>query len=101
MLWGNLPLWEAGGKSSPVSGMLTVNMPRLCTALPGASEMSGNVRNGHSASDGVIPPEEAEGRAWVSDEFRYCLCFICRTACFCPTNPVALGPGEDNLRNKG
>lgn len=43
--------------------MLTVSVPRLCTALPGASEMFGNVRNGHSASDGVIPPEEAEGRA--------------------------------------
>lgn len=65
MLWGKIHLfWEAGGKGFPVNVMLllTVNVPRLCTILPGVSETSGNVRNTHSASDGVIPPEEAEGR---------------------------------------
>ena len=65
MLRGKIHLfWEAGGKGSTVSVMLllTVDVPRLCTILPGVSETSGNVRNRPSASDGVIPPEEAEGR---------------------------------------
>lgn len=42
--------------------LLTVNMPRLHTTLPGVSETSGDVRNSCFARNGVIPPEEAEGR---------------------------------------
>jgi len=56
--------WEAGGKGSLVNVtlLLTGNVPTLHTVLPGVSEKSGSARNSCSASDGVIPPEEAEGR---------------------------------------
>lgn len=65
MLWGKIHLfWEASGKGFPVNVMLllTVNVPRLHTTSLGVSETSGDVRNSHFARNGVIPPEEAEGR---------------------------------------
>lgn len=52
--------WE--GLPVSVMLLLTVNVPRSRTALPGVPETSGSVRNSHSASSGVIPPKEAEGR---------------------------------------
>lgn len=75
--------------------LLTVNVPRSRTALPGVSETSGSVRNSHSASNGVIPPEKAEGRGWASV---LCQCFICDTTCFHPTSCRAR---EGSLKDKG
>lgn len=51
--------WE--GLPVSVMLLLTVNVPRSHTAFPRVPETSGSVRNSHSASSGVIPPQEAEG----------------------------------------
>lgn len=60
----NPPLLGGWWEGLPINVMLllTVNVPRVRTVLSGVSETSSDVRNSHSASNGVIPPEEAEGR---------------------------------------